>query len=383
MRSLFGAIALAATWLWQPPQFVPAPGSPLEVGEGSGTILLADVNGDRHVDLLTRHLLTNRINVQIGDGRGGFRPAAKSAIAFDYRPGDMALGDLDNDGALDLVVTPGDRDLLDVLIGNGTGGFTRTAGSPITVTTEIEPLNKRTLHLVDLDEDGKLDAVTANGRRRNSFAIMFGNGRGGFVRGPIVELDTGQDGYALAFGDMNGDGHLDVVNASRAGYDDRSPGRMIVLDGDGKGGFRRRSAAMTLPAGPRWLQLGDLNRDSRLDVVVAHPNRVLSIMLNDGRGSFVAASPQQLPGETHFFQLLDVDRDGHSDLVAPTVDSVTVLLGDRGTFRPAPGSPFRAGPGAYHVGVGDIDEDGRLDLVASSFGGSAVTVLLGRQRRGE
>jgi hypothetical protein len=377
MRRLIGAITLATTWLWQSPQFVPAPGSPLEVGHGSGTILLADVNRDGHVDLITRHLLANLINVRIGDGRGGFRRAANSPIAFDYGPGDMALGDLDHDGALDLAVTPGDRDLLDVLIGNGSGGFARTEDSPITVTPETEPLNKRTLHLVDINEDGKLDAVTANGRRRNSFAIMFGNGRGGFLRGPIVELDTGQDGYTFAFGDVNGDGHLDVANASRAGHEDKGPGRMTVLDGDGKGGYRRRSAVMALPAGPRWLQLSDLNGDSQVDAVVAHPSGLVSILLNDGRG-FAPAVPLQLARETHFFRLLDIDRNGHPDLVAPTVESVTVLLGARGSFRPAPGSPYRAGPGAYHVGVGDIDEDGRLDLVASSFGGSAVTLLLGR-----
>ena len=378
MRTLLAILALVLIPLQPAPQFVPAASSPLEVGPGSGTLLLQDVNRDGRVDLLTRHLLTKRITVQLGDGRGGFRPASSSPITFSYTPGDMALADLNHDRILDLVVTPGDRDLLDVLLGTGSGAFARTAGSPHTVTTAIEPFNKRMLRLVDINEDGALDAVTANGRRRNSFAVMFGDGRGSFARGPIVELDTGQDGYSFAFGDVDGDGHLDVVNASRAGYDDKGPGRVIILNGDGTGGFRRSTAPpLPVPTGPRHVTMGDLNGDRRIDAAVAHPSG-LSVLLNDGRGGFPRATPVAFGGDTHFFHIADVNHDGHADLVAPTVDSVTVLLGNGRSYEPAPGSPFRAGPGAYHVAIEDINADGRMDLVAASFEGKAVTLLLGR-----
>ncbi len=379
MRMLIAALALLITPWQTPPQFAPAPGSPLEVGPGSGTILLQDVNKDGHVDLLTRHLLTNLVTVYIGDGRGGFRPASGSPLTFSYRPGDMALGDLNKDGVLDLVVTPGDRDLLDVLIGTGSGTFARTKASPIAVTKPIEPLNKRTLQLLDINEDGQLDAVTANGRRQTSFAVMFGDGHGGFSHGPIVELDRGRDGYAFAFGDVDRDGHLDVVNASRASFDDTGPGRVIVLKGDGKGGFRRASPTpLAVPSGPRWVQMSDLNGDRHVDVAIAHPSALVSILLNDGRGGFAPGPRVTLAGETHYFQIADVNRDGTADLVAPTVDSVTILLGTKGTFAPAPGSPFRAGPGAYYLGLGDINADGRVDLAAASFEGNAVTLLLGK-----
>ena len=362
----------------QAPLFTPAPGSPLEVGPGSGTLLFGDVNRDGRVDLLTRHLLTNRVTVQLGDGRGAFRPAESGPVTFSYRPGDMALADLNGDRIPDLVVTPGDRDLLDVLVGTGTGGFTRTPESPHVVTSAIEPFNKRTLHLVDVDEDGNLDAVTANGRRQTSFAVMLGDGRGSFRRGPVVELDPGRDGYAFDFGDVDGDGHLDVVNASRAGYDDKGPGRVIVLKGDGRGGFRRAAPAPKVPAGPRWVQLADLNGDGRDDATIAHPGGLVSTLLNVGPGPFTSGSPITLRGETHFFRLADVNGDGKVDLVAPTVDSLTVLLGSGGAFTAAAGSPFRAGPGAYNVAIGDINADGRPDLAASSFEGSAVTLLLSR-----
>jgi hypothetical protein len=124
--------------------------------------------------------------------------------------------------------------------------------------------------------------------------------------------------------------------------------------------------------------MSDLNGDRHIDVAIAHPAGLVSILLNDRRGGLAQPSHVTLGRETHFFHIADVNRDGTADLVAPTVDSVTVLLGGNGTFTAAPGSPFRAGPGAYHVAIGDINADGRLDLAAAAFEGNAVTLLLGR-----
>ncbi len=74
----------------------------------------------------------------------------------------------------------------------------------------------------------------------------------------------------------------------------------------------------------------------------------------------------------------DVNGDKRNDLIVATVESITVLLNGKSGFAPAPGSPFRAGPGAFYLGIGDMNKDGKLDIAASSFGGKAVTLLLGR-----
>ena len=65
-------VGSAAVLSGQDPIFIGAPASPIEVGEGSGTILLQDINRDGRQDLVTRHLLTKRIEVLRGDGKGGF-----------------------------------------------------------------------------------------------------------------------------------------------------------------------------------------------------------------------------------------------------------------------------------------------------------------------
>ncbi|HZS07992.1 MAG TPA: VCBS repeat-containing protein [Blastocatellia bacterium] len=363
----------------QGPLFGPAPGSPVVVGESSGKVALADVNGDGRLDMVTQHLQSSVVMVQLGDGTGHFAAAPGSPINLSYQPGDIRLEDLNGDKIPDLAVTCSDRDAVDILLGDGKGAFARAPASPFTVSAAAE-FYTRSLQLVDLNEDGKLDVVTAN-HRRNTFATLLGNGRGGFSPGPTVTFRPGHDFYSFAFGDVDGDGHLDVVTASgETGYSDE-PGRVVWLRGDGRGAFKEASEApLSVPPGPRSVTLADMNGDGRPDVVIGHGSNQLSVLLNDGRGRFTPApgSPCALGTQAFAVVAADVNQDRRNDLVVATVESVTVLLNSGSGFAPAPGSPFRAGPGAYHLTVGDINKDGRPDIVASSFEGNAVTVLLGR-----
>src|SRR5215211_1439741 len=71
----------------QGPLFAPAPGSPVTVGQGSGEIVLADLNRDGHLDMLTKHLLSQNVAVRLGDGKGPFVPVAEGSVSFGYQPG--------------------------------------------------------------------------------------------------------------------------------------------------------------------------------------------------------------------------------------------------------------------------------------------------------
>jgi len=186
----------------------------------------------------------------------------------------------------------------------------------------------------------------------------------------------------FAFGDIDGDGRLDVVTVSGKKGFSSEPALVTTLRGDGKGAFRNTSEEpISVPAaGLRFVTLADMNGDRRLDIVISHSDGQLSVLLNNGAGRFrpAPAAPYDLGVPSFAFAIADVNRDGRNDIVVATVDSVTVLLGSGDSFIPAPGSPFRAGPGAYHLALGDVNRDGKLDIAASSFEGNAVTVLLGR-----
>lgn len=366
-----------------------APGLPVTVGMGSGKVILADLNGDGQLDLLTQHLLERQVGVQLGDGQGHFTPAAGSPIGFDYEPGTIALGDVNNDTRLDLGITNKDEanERVNLLLGQGTGGFSRAADSPFTVSAAMA-LYKPSLRFVDIDEDGALDMVTANGRR-NSLEILFGDGHGDFSAGPALALEPGHDYYSAGLGDVDGDGHLDlvVVNSPKALSE---PGDIVTKRGDGQGAFEAApGSSLAVPPGPRFEALADMNGDQQLDLVLSHrESKLLSILLNDGQGGFAPAptSPLKLDWPAFAVVAADANGDGQTDLLAATVDNraepyeagIVALLNDGQGFDPAPGSPFPAGAGAYNLAVGDVNGDGKLDVAASSFEGATVTLLLGQ-----
>ena len=370
----------------QDAQFVSAPGSPVKVGPGSGGLVLADVDRDGHFDLITQHLLYRNVAVQLGDGKGHFVPAAESPLNLDYQPGAIAVVDVNNDAILDLGIADrdSDREYVHIYLGSDQGGFSEGPGSPLAVSASADRY-KPSLRLVDVNEDGKPDIVSANGRR-NTIEILFGDGRGGFSTGPVLKL-SGRGEYSFALGDVDGDGHVDIVTACTGGSN-LGPSSMVTKRGDGKGAFED-AAPSSVASGASVRTVADLNGDQRLDVVLSHSDRsLLSFLLNDGHGLFRTApgSPLDLGLEAFAVVVADVNRDKKADLLAAIVNSratpfesrIAVLLGDRGGFVAAPGSPFRAGTGAYNLTVGDVNEDGKVDVVASSFEGEAVTLLLGR-----
>jgi hypothetical protein len=383
----------------QGPLLMPGPFSPVMVGRGSGHILLADINRDGHLDLVTQHLLSSSIAILAGDGKGRFASLDGGPMRLGYQPGNLALGDVNQDGILDLGVTSKDEnaEYVHVLLGNGSGSFRPVSRSPLVVSASAKSY-KPSLHFIDVNEDKHLDIVTANGRR-NTIEILFGDGRAGFSLPSIVKLEPGSNFYSIALGDVDGDRHLDVVAASSD--PDAEPGRLSILRGDGQGGFTEDPGSrLPVPSGSRVGPLADTNGDRRPDVVLNH-GAELTVLLNQGNGQFKPASGSPLQGNGQFkpasgsplplgmraytVVVADFNRDQNADLVVPTVDHVApyrsrvaLFLGDGHGFTPAPGSPFPAGPGAYNVAVGDVNEDGKLDLAASSFEGDGVTILLGR-----
>src|SRR6266550_696397 len=163
---------------------------------------------------------------------------------------------------------------------------------------------------------------------------------------------------------------------------------------------------LTIAAEPSDVVLGDMNKDGRLDLVVASGQaRSISVLLNDGKsdnaregigadknvGPFRAASARttavpDIPGE---MVLGDVNADGNLDLAFISHDSygVTLLLGDgKGGLALAPNSPIvmKQGqhPHTHGIGMGDFNGDGKLDLATVNNADNNVSVAFGDGRGG-
>ena len=279
----------------------------------------------------------------------------------------LAIGDFNGDGKADLAMTDANGLNVSILLSNGDGTFkppvSYPAGNPNAVVT------------ADFNGDGKLDLAVAdnNGPNTNgAVAILLGNGDGTFKA--AVNYSAGLDPNAIAVGDFNGDGKLDVVVANSDGAD------ISVLLGDGDGTFQPATSYSTgSGSSPLSVAVGDFNRDGKLDLVVGQFN-ALSVFLGNGDGTFQPAVNYNGGGEPISVAVGDFNRDGRLDLAVTDIGGgqVLVLLGNGdGTFQ-NPVSYSTPGDPAW-VAPADLNGDGKLDLSVLNIGTVCnVNLLLGK-----
>ncbi len=217
----------------------------------------------------------------------------------------------------------------------------------------------------DVDGDGKLDIVLAKGRHwplRNR--VLLGDGHG-HIR-TAYDLDTLADrSYSAHLADFDGDGALDVEISN-----DRDPKRVYL--NDGRGHFHLASTFGSEAWSTRNATVTDVNHDGLPDIVVANrmrPGHTANyICLNHGGGRFDADCTPFAPYPATTITAADVNHDGWADLVVPYRDSgqsYVYLASHGGTYSDARRIPF--GPPDAQIRtaeVADFDGDGRPDIVA-------------------
>jgi uncharacterized repeat protein (TIGR01451 family) len=331
-------------------------------------VLAGDLNGDGARDLVGLVYSLNSVVVYLGDGHGGF--GAPTLYPAGDRPIEGELVDLNLDGRLDLALE-GQIDAF-VLTGNGSGGF----AAPVRYTF---PDVVKDVRAGDFNGDGRPDLAVAV--FDNNLYIMTGLVAGGFAS-PVPIALPGRP-HRVAVDDLNHDGRADLAVAyfwSNPQGTVPSDDFVSVLLADGNGGF---SAPVTVPLQAanfsRVFALGDFNGDSHRDlaaVEITQSGARVFLLSGNGAGNFSVQQFVNIPGNAinTFVTSGDVNGDGRIDLASTTGDvhQLLVWLGDGAGSFAAPSS-FVA-PFGYEVRLADLNGDSRPDVVTGSQSG--VSILL-------
>lgn len=317
-------------------------------------VATGDVDGDGVLDVLVGGTC---LNVLRGDGAGHLG-AAQAAIPSGLGAR-FALGYVDTshpDAPTDPVDVVGYSEPVRLYLGDGDGGFqvhdSVDAGSPG---------DAGTISLGQLYGDGALELVTASG---STIAVWTGDGAGGFV-GPHPTAFAAPV-VAHTHGDFDGDDHADLLVASD---------QLFVLPNAGDGTF---GAPRAIPdsAGVGPMMAVDLDGDGCLDVIGIASDGALRGYENDCAGGFALA--QTIPGSaTVALAASDLDGDDVADLAVARAGSEPAVLTLRGhgdgSFGESRAHPLPGEPG--RLTLADLDGDGRLDVLVTLVDVGKVALL--------
>jgi len=341
-------------------------GKAINVGLVPAAVVAGDFNGDGNLDLVVGYTQSETLDLLLGKGNGTFQPivsvpAASNAVA-------LAVTDLNGDGNADLVVATGSDGEIVTILGNGNGTF----GLPNVFSVP----GATALAIGDFNGDGNMDVACAtlvNGAAAAVLLLGEGNGQLGNPAN-IVSEGSPTGATAVAAGDFNGDGHLDLVAIHTALGGDET----LVLLGNGDGTFQKPKTYSM--AGPVVLGTADFNGDQKTDIVTANSAgnvSLLSVLLGKGNGTFQVAPETALTafaaGATSVgIASADLNGDGLTDFVVAESTGAQVLLG-AGNNQFTTGQFINAVANA--IVLADVNGDGRPDLIMTTSGNSLAVFL--------
>lgn len=367
-------------------QYAPAPDLSLPFIPSVLSCIVEDVTGDKRNDLVCLGLSNNNVDAYlltyVGNGDGTFAAPVETADASYITYSEPILaraGDLNADGFSDVVVMQANYSFTLPFLSDGHGGFKSAPSFNGSFNYSIPTVT-------DLNGDGKLDILWPTGPRVN-----LGNGDGTFSA--PVPYDPGVDSNC-AFGDVDGDGHLDAACTWYDGGAFVGEIHLSVLHGNPDGSFASAPLFTRLfgdaPTDKDGLSsilipvlVADLNGDGYADIVslsgdgycvlLGGPNTTWS----GPPEQFISASVRSEGGLGGIYgvSIADMNGDGLPDIVAVGPNGLYITYAQRdGTLSSAPAP--EVGKVSTSVTLVDVNGDGNLDVV--SAGDTALKLSLGR-----
>jgi RHS repeat-associated protein len=308
-------------------------------------------------------------------------------------PNALAIGDINNDGYVDIISTA-DYGKLSVLFGDDQGSFANKSIIDISPFTQSNIINQ--LELKDVNNDGKLDLIanlpidgsTGGGNGNNSsllfdpVLVFINQGGGQFASAKVLTLVAKSDGFVT--GDFNGDGKLDILVRSDI-YSSQTSNvyPLVLFVGDGAGNFIEQQIRISGINTNSNFMLGlqtaaiDVNGDGKTELVFNLHDR-LSIYGYDNTGvwSEIYQDISDFTTQRSKFTVGDINKDGKLDIITAGSGSTELLLGQgNGSFQSKVSTrPNFSYDNISEMKVVDVNSDQQQDLIIIRDSGNQSSV---------
>ncbi|CAM2718619.1 unnamed protein product, partial [Rotaria socialis] len=340
------------------------------IGSAPKRLCIGDLNNDRRMDIVSANYGSDSIGILIGQNNGTFSNVITVAMAPGSKPWPVSVGDFNNDTQLDIVVGNMGFGGFTILRGHGDGNF--TIGMTYAVQTIEKPLS---IAVGDINKDKYLDLVIADYDLGN-IGVFFGYGNGKFSEGTFYLVGSLDGPSCVVLFDLNNDTNLDfLITVISGGY-------VGVMFGYENGTFQKLiTYPIDSTASLYSIALADLNKDDQLDVIVTDiANEVVVILYAHTNGSLQLERryPTGFGSNPYAVATVQSKNKTEIDIVVTLWGTgyVAVLTEyDAAEFQNETRCLTGASPQPYSVTVGDFNGDRHLDIAVVNSGTDDLIII--------
>jgi hypothetical protein len=343
-------------------QFIPT--TPIPAGSEPAWVITPDVNGDGRADIVSANAGGNTLSVLTNNGNGGF--VLSSSPTVGNGPDFVFSADVNGDGKPDLVAAnfggiAGNGNTLTVLTNDGSGGFVISSSPPVGAGPVAVAAG-------DFNGDGRMDLASAN-YTAGTITILVQAEGGGFSPVPSPLNANGHPVALVAtnFTGLTGDTHVGLLCAATS-----TSGVLDLFQGDG-GGFFSLVGERFLNNNPYAAAGADLNGDGVLEMITADPV-ARNLVVYNFNGNIATTLP--VPGGPHTVTVADVNDDHRLDLITANVDNTVSILTNDGSGGFAISASPVASDDLESIAAADLNGDGKIDLIGANYDEGNLLVLL-------